>query len=62
LSPHTSDNSRGVLRGYTVMEVKFRHRVPAWFHRILQSHELRRRSLSKIGESMVALGLRSAES
>jgi hypothetical protein len=62
LSPQASDNSRGVLRGYTVMEVKFRHRVPAWFHRILQSHELRRRSLSKIGESMVALGLRSAES
>jgi VTC domain len=62
LSPSVRDHARAVLRGYTVMEAKFRHRVPAWFHRILQSHELRRRSLSKIGESLVALGLCSAES
>ena len=44
-----------LLPGYTVMEVKFGTRVPAWFHRIIQSYELRRVPLSKICEGMKRL-------
>jgi hypothetical protein len=46
-----------MLRGFTVMEVKFRRTVPAWFHRILQAFDLRRRSISKVCAGMQALGL-----
>ncbi|HZN38401.1 MAG TPA: polyphosphate polymerase domain-containing protein [Planctomycetota bacterium] len=46
-----------MLRGYTVMEVKFRRHVPAWFHRILQAFDLRRESVSKICAGMQALDL-----
>lgn len=53
----TGTAGRGLLRGYTVMEVKFRHRLPAWFHRIIQAHELRRVSISKICAGTEALGL-----
>jgi hypothetical protein len=49
--------ARQMLRGFTVMEVKFRHHVPAWFHRILQAYELRRQSISKICTGTQALGL-----
>jgi hypothetical protein len=59
--PDPAARTRLVMRGYTVMEVKFRHHVPAWFHRILQAYELRRRSISKICESTVALGLQPAD-
>ncbi len=52
---------RGLLRGYTVMEVKFGRHVPAWFHRILQAHELVRRSISKVCAATEALGLASAD-
>lgn len=51
---------RALLRGYTVMEVKFRRHVPAWFHRILQAFELHRRSISKVCEATEALGLASS--
>lgn len=50
---------RPTLRGYTVMEVKFRHHMPSWFHRILQAHELGRRSISKICAATEALGIAS---
>ncbi|HEU4417750.1 MAG TPA: polyphosphate polymerase domain-containing protein [Planctomycetota bacterium] len=46
-----------LLRGFTVMEVKFRRHVPAWFHRILQAFDLRRRSISKVCAGMQALGM-----
>lgn len=59
--PDAAARTRMVMRGYTVMEVKFRHHVPAWFHRILQAYELRRRSVSKICESTVALGMAPAD-
>lgn len=52
LYPGPGENTRDVLAGFTVMEVKFRHHVPAWFHRILQSYGLRRRSVSKICQGM----------
>ncbi|MBL8752140.1 MAG: polyphosphate polymerase domain-containing protein [Planctomycetes bacterium] len=52
---------RGLLRGYTVMEVKFARHVPAWFHRILQAHQLTRRSISKVCAATEALGLAKAD-
>ncbi len=48
---------RSCLAGYTVLEVKFKRRVPSWFHRIVQSHQLRRVSVSKYCEGMIASGL-----
>lgn len=55
--PARRPNLRRLLPGYTVMEVKFRHHVPAWFHRIIQAYELRRVSISKICSGTEALGL-----
>jgi len=52
LFPSAGENPRRVLGGYTIMEVKFRHHVPAWFHRILQSYDLRRQSVSKVCKAM----------
>jgi hypothetical protein len=57
LFPAKVNNSYPMLTGYTVMEVKFARHIPAWFHRIIQSYELRRVSVSKIVEGMIALGL-----
>ncbi|WP_321531223.1 polyphosphate polymerase domain-containing protein [uncultured Desulfuromonas sp.] len=48
---------RGLLPGYTVMEVKFRRHIPSWFHRLIQAYELRRVSVSKICYAMEALGI-----
>jgi len=59
LFPGPSASVRQVARGSTVLEVKFSQRVPAWFVRVVERHELRRRPFSKICESIVALGLRS---
>lgn len=47
LFPSKRDSVKAILRGYTVMEVKFNHHIPSWFHRIVQSYELRRVSISK---------------
>ncbi len=47
LHPERMRQSFSALRGYTVMEVKFRYHVPSWFHRIIQSYELKRVSISK---------------
>ncbi|HEX5054288.1 MAG TPA: polyphosphate polymerase domain-containing protein [Planctomycetota bacterium] len=57
LFPGETVRTRSMLRGYTVMEVKFRRHVPAWFHHILQAYELRRTSISKICSGTEALGL-----
>jgi len=57
LFPKATSRTRRVAPGFTVMELKFRHHVPSWFHRIIQSYELRRRSFSKICEGTVALEL-----
>jgi len=57
LFPSQATNSLQLLPGYTVMEVKFGYKVPSWFHRILQSFELRRVSISKICEGMKTLHL-----
>jgi len=47
--------SRSLLPGYTVMEVKFRRHIPSWFHRLIQVYELQRVSISKICHAMIAL-------
>ena len=33
--------------GYTILEVKFDRSIPLWFHRIIQTYNLRRQSISK---------------
>ena len=57
LFPDKKRTAVKLLPGYTVMEVKFGHKVPAWFHRIIQSYELRRVPLSKICEGMKCLNI-----
>ena len=43
--------------GWTILEVKFFRRIPAWFHRILQAHSLRRISISKFCKGMEVCSL-----
>ena len=57
LTPKEFDRTRCFLPGYTILEVKFRHQIPSWFHRILQSYEMERRSISKICWGLEALDL-----
>lgn len=47
LFPSAAATTRRVLAGYTILEVKFRFHLPKWFHRLIQSKELRRVSISK---------------
>lgn len=48
---------RRIVPGQAIMEVKFRYHMPSWFHRIIQSYQLRRRSISKICEGMQVLDM-----
>jgi len=57
LFPGSDATSRRVLAGYTIVEVKFRHHLPAWFHQVIQAHELRRISISKIVSGMEVLDM-----
>ena len=50
--PNDSAAWRMCDAGYTIVEVKFHRRIPAWFHRLLQSHNLRRLSISKFCRGM----------
>lgn len=45
----------GMLSGYSIMEVKFNRRIPAWFHKLIQAYDLERVSVSKF-----VLGMRNA--
>lgn len=54
LAPHR------LLSGCSVLEIKFAHAVPAWFHAVVQDRELQRRSLSKVCSAILALGLAQA--
>jgi hypothetical protein len=49
--------TRSCVAGWTIIEVKFNRRIPAWFHRILQAHELQRVSISKFVLGMKECGL-----
>ncbi len=57
LFPSNGQTSKKVIAGYTVMEVKLQNHLPSWFHRVVQTHELQRISISKIVTSMETLGL-----
>jgi len=57
LFPSARERSRLVIPGFSIIEVKFRYHLPAWFHRIVQSYELRRVSISKICQGLEALEL-----
>jgi SPX domain protein involved in polyphosphate accumulation len=47
---------RQCVPGWTIMEIKFLRRQPAWFHRILQAHGLHRISFSKFVQGMKVCG------
>ena len=57
LFPVSGDTRRALVQGYTVLEVKFRHHIPSWFHRVIQSFQLQRVSISKICEAVETLEL-----
>ena len=57
LFPGNTAAPRRVLAGYTVVEVKFRHHLPSWFHQVIQAHELTRVSISKIVSGMEVLDM-----
>lgn len=47
---YNKDKSNFALQykpGNSILEVKFERSIPAWFHRIIQSYNLNRRSISK---------------
>jgi hypothetical protein len=48
LFPAARVSPRRIVPGYTVMEVKFRYHMPKWFHRLIQTYELKRVSFSKV--------------
>lgn len=54
LFPPSWESWRCSFAGYTILEVKFHRRIPAWFHRIIQAHNLRRVSFSKFCKGMEA--------
>ena len=54
LFPPDGENWRHSFAGFTILEVKFHRRIPAWFHRIIQAHNLRRVSFSKFCKGMEA--------
>lgn len=57
LIPKRSDRKRAILPGRCVMEVKFKRQIPAWFHRLVESYELKAQPCSKICKAMEALEL-----
>ncbi|PKL49876.1 MAG: hypothetical protein CVV39_02260 [Planctomycetes bacterium HGW-Planctomycetes-1] len=48
---------KAVIPGYVVMEVKFHHKLPAWFHSIIKNYELQRVSVSKMCKGVEACEL-----
>nr|NIR47250.1 VTC domain-containing protein [candidate division KSB1 bacterium]NIS22869.1 VTC domain-containing protein [candidate division KSB1 bacterium]NIT69707.1 VTC domain-containing protein [candidate division KSB1 bacterium]NIU23375.1 VTC domain-containing protein [candidate division KSB1 bacterium]NIU92293.1 VTC domain-containing protein [candidate division KSB1 bacterium] len=57
LFPAHQGAPRRILAGHTILEIKFRHHLPSWFHRVIQSYGLRRVSISKICAGMETLGI-----
>ena len=57
LFPPPSKNWMESIAGYTILEIKFNRRIPAWFHRILQSQNMRRLSFSKFVKGVETNGL-----
>jgi hypothetical protein len=48
---------RACRAGWTILEIKFDRRIPAWFHRTLQAYDMRRLSISKFCEGMEHCGI-----
>jgi hypothetical protein len=48
---------RQCVAGYSILEIKFHRRIPAWFHKIIQNYNLRRLSISKFCKGMETSGL-----
>ena len=57
LFPGGRSSPRKILAGHTILEVKFHNHIPSWFHQVIQAHELRRVSISKIVSGMESLGM-----
>lgn len=57
LDPGPEAVRKMALPGYTILEVKFRFHMPKWFHRLIQTMELQRVSVSKYCKCAQALGL-----
>ena len=47
LDNFSKNNTISCKAGFTILEVKFDRSIPLWFHRIIQSYNLRRQSISK---------------
>ena len=52
-----NDNFFHCLSGYTILEVKFFRKIPAWFHKLVQVFNLERVSVSKFVLGMKASGI-----
>lgn len=57
LFPAATTTKYSCLEGKTILEVKFLRRIPAWFHRIIQAHDMTRLSISKFCVGMETCGL-----
>ena len=57
------NNSIKCKAGFTILEVKFERSIPLWFHRIIQSYNLRRNSISKfvLGMCYAKLGTETSD-
>lgn len=44
---HPRGPGRQITSGFQILEIKFRYRLPKWFHRLIQEQQLRRTSFSK---------------
>lgn len=49
------NSTKRFLLGYKIIEVKFYRRIPLWFHKIVQSYNLRRVSISKFVVGMKSM-------
>jgi hypothetical protein len=52
-----NDNFHHCLSGYTILEVKFYRKIPAWFHKLILVYNLERVSVSKFVLGMKASGI-----
>lgn len=63
LRNNLTSNSIKCKAGFTILEVKFERSIPLWFHRIIQSYNLRRNSISKfvLGMCYARLGTETSD-
>ena len=63
ITKNISNNSIECKSGFTILEVKFERSIPLWFHRIIQSYNLRRQSISKfvLGMCYAKLGYETSD-